>query len=200
MNNKIKTLCCSSCGLMMQNSVQEHGLKCPRCNTIVCMKHKNIGYDLSLAIAAFILFFPAMYLPILSFKLGSTVQVGNMFFALKYFYDGGYGLLSIIVFITTIFAPLVYIVVSILIFAPLYENQRPKYMKTYYKILYELREWVMLDIYIIAVLVSIIKLEATADVIYGSGIFILALLSALTFLMVNSFTPKQIWKYYHNAN
>lgn len=200
MKDKTKVLCCQSCGLMIQNKFDEHNIKCPRCLTKVCKKHHKIEYDLSLAIASLLLFFPSMYLPVLSFQLGSHTQIGNMFFALKYFYNGGYEILSVIVFFTTIFAPLIYIIVSVLMYAALYEKRRPKYMKMYYKILFELREWVMLDIYIIAVLVSIVKLEATADVIYGPGILVLAILSALTFLSVNAFTPKQVWRAYHHAN
>jgi len=200
MEKEIKILCCSGCGLMMENEVDAHNIKCPRCFTRVCKRHNRISYDLSLAITSLLLFFPAMYLPVLSFQLGSHIQEGNMFFALKYFFTGGYEPLSFLVFFTTVFAPLIYIVVSILMYAPLFERKRPKFMKTYYKILFELREWVMVDIYIISVLVSIVKLEDTSDVIYGPGILFLALLAGTTFLLVNAFTPKQIWRAYHNAN
>lgn len=184
----------------MENNIGEHDIKCPRCLTTVCKKHNRISYDLSLAIASLIVYFPAMYLPILSFKLGSQVQEGNMFFALRYFFNGGYEILSVIVLFTTILAPLIYITMSVLMYGALYEKRRPKFMKLYYKTLFDLREWVMLDIYIISVLVSIVKLEATADVIYGPGIGILAVLAALTFLSVNAFTPKQVWRAYHNAH
>ena len=200
MKKDTKLLCCSACGLMMENNIGEHDIKCPRCLTTVCKKHNRISYDLSLAIASLIVYFPAMYLPILSFKLGSQVQEGNMFFALRYFFNGGYEILSVIVLFTTILAPLIYITMSVLMYGALYEKRRPKFMKLYYKTLFDLREWVMLDIYIISVLVSIVKLEATADVIYGPGIGILAVLAALTFLSVNAFTPKQVWRAYHNAH
>jgi|GEM_PF-4783827 len=196
----MKVLCCSGCGLMIENEIHERDIKCPRCLTIVCKKHNKISYDLSLAIASLLLFFPAMYLPVLSFQLGSSIQEGNMFFALKYFYTGGYQPLSAVVFFTTIFAPLIYIVISILMYAPLHEKRRPKYMNIYYKILFELREWVMIDIYIISVLVSIVKLEATSEVIYGPGLLMLTFLAATTFLSVNAFTPKQVWRAYHNAH
>lgn len=200
MKKDLKTLCCPSCGLMMQNETYEHGIECPRCFTSVCKKHHELSYDLGLSIVALILFFPAMYLPVLSFKLGLDIQEGNMFFALKYFYEGGYGSLSVVVFFVTIFAPFAYVIVSVLMFGALHENRRPRLMKWYYKILFELREWVMLDIYIVSVLVSVVKLEATSEVIYGPGIIFLALLASVTFLLTNGFTPKQIWKAYHNAN
>ncbi|MDF1880819.1 paraquat-inducible protein A [Sulfurimonas sp. MAG313] len=200
MKKETKILSCSACGLMMQNELEENNIKCPRCLTTVCKKHNKTSYDLTLAIASLLLFFPAMYLPILSFQLGSQTQVGNMFFALKYFYEGGYELLSVLVFFTTILAPLIYIVISVLMFSALYEKRKPRFMKFYYKVLYELRGWVMLDIYIISVLVSIIKLEDTSEVVYGPGLWNYALLAGLSFLAINAFTPKQIWKAYHDAN
>jgi paraquat-inducible protein A len=200
MNQNLKTLCCSGCGLMMQNRTEEHGIKCPRCLTSICKKHNKVSYDLSLSIVAMLLFFPAVTLPILSFQLGLDTQIGNMFFALKYFYSGGYWVLSILVFFISIFIPLLYIVTSVLMFGALYEKRRPRFMKLYYKILFDLREWVMLDIYIVSVLVSIVKLENTSDVIFGPGIFVLALLAGVSFLLTNSFTPKQVWRAYNEAN
>jgi len=200
MKKETKILCCSGCGLMMQNNVDDYSIKCPRCFTSVCKKHHKLNYDLSLAIGAFLLFFPAMYLPVLSFKLGSQIQEGNMFFAVEYFFTGGYELLSALLLFTTVLAPLIYIVTAIFMYGALYEQRRPKYMKLYFKILFELKEWVMVDIYIISVLVSIIKLEATSDVIYGPGIVFLAGLAVLSFLLTNAFSPKQVWRAYHNAH
>ena len=200
MKNQVKTLACPNCGLMMHNHADDYAIKCPRCRKSVCKKHPKISYNLALSIAALVLFFPAMYLPILSFHLGFATQVGNMFFSLKYFYEGGYAILSLLVLFTTILAPLVYIIVSVLMYSALYEKRKPRFMKVYYKILFRLREWVMLDIYIISVLVSIVKLEATAEVIYGAGILVLAVLALLTFLMTNAFNPKQVWRNYHNAH
>lgn len=200
MNNDTKILCCSGCGLMMQNKIDEYNIRCPRCLTSVCKKNYSVDYNLSLCIAALILFFPAMFLPVLTFKLGLTEQTGNMFSALKYFYEDGYVLISILVFFTTIFAPFVQIVVSILMYSALYQNRKPRFMKSYFKILHTLRHWVMLDVYIIAVLVSVIKLTATSEVIYGPGLLMLGFLSIFSFLLSNSFSSKHIWEAYHNAH
>ncbi|HIC45012.1 MAG TPA: paraquat-inducible protein A [Sulfurimonas sp.] len=199
MKIETKLLCCRACGLMMQNNIPDFTVKCPRCLVVVSKKHHKLYYELILAIAAFLCYFPAMYLPILSFQLGSQVQEGNMLFALKYFFNGGYEILGVIVFFTTIFTPLLYIIAAIFMYGALYENRKPVLMKLYFKVLHDLREWVMLDIYVVSVLVSIIKLEEMADVIYGPGIIMLTVLAALNFLLVNAFSPKHIWDTYHNA-
>ncbi len=197
MIDEMKTLCCPSCGLMLKSEDKGNSVKCPRCYALVIKEGHRLSYDLALSIAALILYFPAMFLPILSYKLGLTTQTGNMFFALKYFYEDGYELLSVIVFFTTILAPFIYIIVSFLMFSALYEKRKTKYMKFYFSILFYLREWVMLDIYIISILVSIVKLQATADVMFGSGLIFLVGLSLCSFLLSNAFSPRQIWRAYH---
>ena len=194
-----ETLCCHSCGLMMQDNINVNRVYCPRCDTCVRKKTFSVEHDLGLAIAGLIVFFPAMTLPIISFKLGESVQHDTMFSALKYFYADGYPLLSLLVFFTSVLAPFLQIIISLLIFAPLYEKRRPRFMKLYFKILYHLQGWVMLDVYVIAILVSIIKLTATSDVLYGSGLLMFILLSGFSYLLSRSFSPEKTWKAYHNA-
>jgi len=195
-----ETLCCHSCGLMMQDDPNANRLYCPRCDTCVRKKIGFIENDLGFSIAALILFFPTMMLPIISFKLGGSVQHNNMLSALEYFYLDGYPELSVLVFFTSIFAPFVQIVISILMFTSLYEKRRPRFMKFYFKTLHILKHWAMLDVYGIAILVSIVKLKDTSEVIYGSGLLMFVFLTYFSFLLSRSFSPKKIWKAYYAAH
>jgi len=195
-----ETLCCHGCGLMIEDDASASRLHCPRCETCVRKKVGSIENDLGYALAGLILFFPAMTLPIISFKLADTTLVNTMFTALPYFYKDGYLILSILVFFTSVFAPLIQIIISILLFAPLYEGKRPRFIKPYFKTLHFLNEWVMLDVYVIAVLVSVVKLSDTSEVIFGSGLVMFILLTSFSFLLSQSFSPSKIWKAYYAAN
>ena len=185
---------------MMQDDAAAYRIKCPRCNATVRKKAYSFDYILGLAIAALIVFTPAMYLPILIFKIGGSEQVNNMFSALSAFYYGGYPELSLLVLFITIVAPITQIVVSILMFYPLSRGEKPKYMKMYYKILYLVRYWMMLDVYIIAILVSIVKLTATAELLLGPGVIMFVSLAVFCFLLSNTFSANQVWKAYHDAH
>lgn len=193
-------LCCSACGFIMQDDEHAYQIKCPRCSASVRKQAYAIEYSLSLSIAALIMFIPAMFSPILIFKIAGIEKVNTMFSALKAFYEGGYPELGLLVLLITIVAPITQIIVSILMFYPLSRNKKPKYMKVYYKILYMIRQWMMLDVYIIAILVSIVKLTATAELVLGSGIVMFVSLAVFNFLLSNSFSPNQIWKVYHDAH
>jgi len=191
---------CSACGLLMEDDVSANQIVCPRCTKSVRKRPHSIEGDLGLAIGALILFFPSMTLPIMTFELGNEGSVDTMLSALYYFYLDGYPALSILVFFTSIFAPFAQIIVSILLFRSLVKYRKPRYMKIYFKILSKLRHWVMLDVYLIAILVSTVKLSADADVVFGPGLLLFVFLMIFSFLLSSRFDRKQIWKAYHHAN
>jgi paraquat-inducible protein A len=191
---------CSACGLLMEDDAAASQIICPRCTKSVRKRPHSIEADLGLAIGALILFFPSMSLPIMTFELGNEGSVDTMLSALYYFYLDGYPALSVLVFFTSIFAPFLQIIVSILLFTPLLNSKKPRYMKIYFKVLSTLRHWVMLDVYLIAILVSTVKLRADADVIFGPGLLLFVFLMIFSFLLSSRFDRKQIWKVYHHAH
>jgi paraquat-inducible protein A len=141
-----------------------------------------------------------MSLPIMTFELGNEGSVDTMLSALYYFYLDGYPALSVLVFFTSIFAPFIQIIISILLFTPLVNHKKPRYMKVYFKVLSKLRHWIMLDVYLIAILVSTVKLRADADVVFGPGLLLFVFLMIFSFLLSSRFDRKQIWKVYHYAH
>lgn len=191
---------CAACGLLMEDNTSADWINCPRCKNLVRKQAHSLSGSLGLAIGAMIMFFPAMLLPIMSFQLGNSGQVDTMFSALYYFYLDGYPMLSVLVFLTSIFTPFVQILVSILIYSALVKNKKPKKMKLYFNILVKVRHWIMLDVYVIAILVSTVKLSATAEVIFGPGMVMFVFLMIFSFLLSSRFNKKQIWKAYHHAH
>ncbi len=195
-----EVMCCSACGLIVQDSDKTSKLKCPRCETNLKIEFNSIEYDLALSITALILFYPAMTYPILSFQLGGNIQDSNMFSSIITFYDEGYVLLSLLVLFTVVLAPLVQICISILLFGALHGNRKPAFMRFYFKTLQVLRHWVMLDVYIIAIIVSIVKLSDTSEVIYGKGLILFTALSICSFFLNICFSPHKTWKAYYATN
>jgi paraquat-inducible protein A len=195
----MNALCCSSCGLMMQDEPSAKEIYCPRCEHCVRKEACSIAFALSLAIAALIMFVPAITLPILTFELGNTKQTSTMLTALYYFFQDGYPELSVILFLSTIMAPFVQILVSLFFYLSLSRKIKPKHMKFCYRILFYIRDWVMLDIYLIAILVAFIKLSATSEIIYGTGLVFFVFLMLFSFLLNRCLSPKKIWKAYHDA-
>ena len=55
-----EVICCSACGLLMEDKASARQIFCPRCQSTVRKLPRNIESDLGLAIAALIVFFPVM--------------------------------------------------------------------------------------------------------------------------------------------
>ena len=197
MKNRDRIYACSGCGLLVQNSESSAHLHCPRCQTNIVTPVRSIGYQLGLAIAALIMYFPAMTMPLLSFKLGSDIREGTMVSSLIYFNEQGYALISVVAFFTSMLAPLIFLLTSLYVLYMLYNQQKPRKMKLLFTILYKIREWVMIDVYVIAILVSIVKLTSTADVIYNIGLVSFVSLTVFIVMLSLNFSPNQLWKSYH---
>jgi paraquat-inducible protein A len=185
---------------LVEDDAYAYHLDCPRCENLIRKQPHDLEGDLGLAIGAMIMFFPSMLLPIMRFQLGNEGNVDTMLSALYYFYQDGYPALSVLVFFTSILAPFIQIFVSALLYSSLVKHKKPKYMKLYFKILSKINHWTMLDVYIIAILVSTVKLSATADVVFGPGMIMFVFLMIFSFLLSSRFDPKQIWKVYHHAH
>jgi paraquat-inducible protein A len=54
--------------------------------------------------------------------------------------------------------------------------------------------WAMLDVFVLAVLVSLVKLQRLATVIPGKGLIAFAAVVVLTILASASFDPQLIWR------
>ena len=59
--------------------------------------------------------------------------------------------------------------------------------------IYRIGPWAMLDVFLLAVMVALIRFEKFATVIPGPGIFIFASVVVLTILASSSYDPRLIW-------
>jgi paraquat-inducible protein A len=62
------------------------------------------------------------------------------------------------------------------------------------RLLYHLREWSMLDIYLLGLLVSIVKISSMAGLALGPGIFCFVVLMICLLVGLNEFDPESHWQ------
>jgi len=63
-----------------------------------------------------------------------------------------------------------------------------------YKFIDAVGPWAMLDVFLLAVLVALVKLNALAKVVPGPGLFAFTMVVVLTMLASAAFDPKLIWE------
>jgi paraquat-inducible protein A len=63
-----------------------------------------------------------------------------------------------------------------------------------YRVIESIGRWAMLDVFVLAVLVSLVKLQRLATIIPGPGLLAFAFVVVFTILASASFDPQLIWE------
>ena len=169
---------------------------CPRCGArLHSRKVRSIERTWALLIAATILYLPANLLPIMTtiytgYERSDTILTGVIHLALE-----GLWPLAALVFFASVVVPILKIIsLSYLLFSIQRHSRRQVFERTrIYRLIEGIGRWSMLDIYVIALLVALVKLGAIASVEAESGALFFGALVVVTMLAAKSFDPRLIW-------
>jgi len=76
-----------------------------------------------------------------------------------------------------------------------FASRRRRLERTWiYRLIDVIGPWAMLDVFLLAILVALVKLGELATVLPGRGLFAFAAMVVLTILATTSFDPAQIWE------
>jgi paraquat-inducible protein A len=199
MSDAAAMIACKTCGQVHEIDPLPPGAvgKCARCGgTITRRTPGSLHLTAAFALAALLLFIPANVFPILRIDLYGASQTNTIWQGcVRLAQDGDY-FIAVIVFLASIFIPLVklcglfFLVVSVKL-----NFTRWKVLRTWvYRIIDGVGRWAMLDVFVLAILVSLVRLQRLASVIPGKGALAFALVVVCTLLASASFDPQLIWE------
>jgi len=167
-------ICCHDCGLLQQIShMPEDGtVKCCRCDATLRNRQrikpaKSIEHTLALVITALVLFIIANVYPILQIQVAGHELGTTLFACVSYLFTHEMLFLAGLVFLTTIGAPLIQLTGILYIFLPLHFHRIPPYAPQVYRLVRTVRAWSMLEVLMLGIIVSVVKLSAMATIIPG---------------------------------
>jgi paraquat-inducible protein A len=165
---------CPQCDLLMTLSPLSAGQRavCPRCGALIRQAGTDpIGKPLALAAAALLLFFPANVLPILALDILGHGSVSTVVGAVQVLFSGGLSLVGLMVLFCSILAPLAAMGLLFVVLFFLRLGRGPSFLPGFFRFYLHLDSWAMLEVYMIGLLVSIVKLLDMARVDVGIGLF-----------------------------
>ena len=186
---------CQTCGLVVKFS-KERELLCPRCNSKLRLrKYHSIQRTWALLISAIFMYIPAntetvMYTVNVGEKTSDTIISGIIFF-----FESGEWPLAIIIFLASVLLPLLKIILMIYLLYTVGNRKADRRAENtrLYRIAELVGRWSMLDIFVIAILVALVQLDALTTIIPGNGAIAFAAVVILTMLAVKSFDPRLLW-------
>ena len=160
-------IACEFCDQVSRLPALEPGEKacCSRCGGLLAkMSRSPIEGTLAVAIAAGLLLVLANVYPFLRFSLEGQVQENKIITGVFGLWDAGQGGLAALILFTTVIAPALRILGLIYVLFPLSIGRVPPHVAGALRFQEALVSWAMLDVYMLALLVALVKLAQMAKV------------------------------------
>ncbi|KJH83621.1 paraquat-inducible protein A [Pseudomonas fluorescens] len=188
---------CHECDLLMRKPQLAHGEKaeCPRCGyELYAHRHNVIDRSLALVIAALLLFIPANFLPIMQLNLLGQSSQDTVWSGVVGLFDTGMQGVSVVVFLCSMGVPLLKLLCQLVVLLTIRWNIARSYGLLLYRIYHHLRDWGMLEVYLMGVLVAIVKLADMAAITVGLGLVCFVSLLLIQVWLEVVMSPHQIWQ------
>jgi paraquat-inducible protein A len=195
-NSTGKIVACETCGLVQEMGKISFGCKaeCARCGSKL---HRRIPYSrqrtLAFSIAALILYFPSNFYPLITAEYHGQHTQTTVLQGIRALFEHHQYFIACLVFCTSLLSPAVKIIA--LIFLPLtLDWPRFKKARTWvYRVIRVIDPWNMLEVFLLAIAVSMIEMGQIASVYPGRGVFSFAAVVVLTLMGTLSFDPRLLW-------
>ena len=187
---------CKTCGLIQQldHLPRGHQAECVRCGELV-LRDSPYARPLTAAfcLAALFLYVPANIYPVMMMHYLGRETENTVWAGVQALWRDGMWGVAIIVFMASILVPLLkllglFFLVSVR--GPRWQKGRTHIFKWIEKI----GPWAMLDVFLLAIMVAVIRFGKFATVIPGPGIVAFTSVVVLTLLASACFEPRLIWK------
>lgn len=188
---------CHECDLLMLKPQLQSGesADCPRCGyELYRHRHQVVRRSLALVIAALLLYVPANFLPIMQLNLLGQSSQDTVWSGVLGLYGTGMQGIAVVVFLCSMGVPLLKLLCQLAVLLSIRWGIGRSYGLLLYRIYQHLREWGMLEVYLMGTLVSIVKLIGLADLSLGFGLACFIGLLLLQVWLEVTMSPHQIWE------
>lgn len=190
-------IACHECDLLMRKPdlALEQKASCPRCGFELYAHRAHVERrSLALVLTALVLFLPANFLPIMQLSLLGQSTQDTLWSGVVGLWRSDMEVVALVVFMCSMVVPLLKLLCQLLVLLCIRWRLALGWGRQLYRSYHHLREWGMLEVYLIGILVSIVKLIDMADLTLGTGLFcFIGLLLAQVWLEV-TMSPHQIWE------
>ncbi|KJK23484.1 paraquat-inducible protein A [Burkholderiaceae bacterium 16] len=169
---------------------------CPRCGAVLHhRKPASASRTWAFLLAAYLLYIPANLLPVMVTQSILGTQRDTIMSGVIYLWLSGSHMLALVVLIASIVVPLLKMMILTLLLISVRRRStwRIREQTRLYALVEVIGRWSMLDIFVVALLASLVQVGALATVAPGAGALAFASVVVLTMLASLSFDPRLLW-------
>lgn len=140
------------------------------------------------------MYLPAILLPLMTMESFGFRDSANIIDSISNFYQNGYFLVSFMVLLSAVIFPFILLTSVFIISIHLYLHRYPKYLAKLFRTYLHLEEWAMVEVYLLGIMVTIIKMGTSTDISYSAGIFCFTGLVLLTIAIAATIDNDFFWQ------
>ncbi|CAH2780637.1 MAG: Paraquat-inducible protein A [uncultured Paraburkholderia sp.] len=167
--------------------------RCPRCGaTLYSGVARKLDAICAMTLAALITFVIAQGFPIVELETNGITSQTTLFGALVALWGEDMQIVAVMVFCSTILFPLTELVALLYVLMPLRSGYVPPGFSRVLRAIQFVRPWGMIEVFMLGVLVTLVKMVSLARVIPEAALFAFGVLT-LMFAVVVTFDPRILW-------
>ncbi|MGD9096947.1 MAG: paraquat-inducible protein A [Desulfobacterales bacterium] len=189
-------IACHECDLVHQLGAVPLGAtaRCSRCGgALYRPKTDTFNRTLALALTGLVLFIIANTNPFLGFKIGAQIRETTLVTGIYQLYHQDMYTIATLVLFTVVIVPAIHLLCMLYILLPLRANRIPPHLARVLRLVMFLKPWGMMEVFMLGILVSVVKLVKMATIIPGAALY--AFLALIFILAATAVTldEHQIW-------
>lgn len=187
---------CEECDLLVTVPDIREGERadCPRCgNTLTQRPSHGFERALAFAVAGCVFFAISLAYPFLTLAKGGIENVMTLPEASIAIYREQDPVLAIIVFVAIIALPILLQVTIIALAMPLVLGRSVSWLPQVGKLMFRLNDWAMVEVFVIGVIVSLVKIAKLATVILGLSFWAYILFALCLTAALSGLDRLQVW-------
>jgi paraquat-inducible protein A len=168
---------------------------CVRCGSVLFRAQANsIDRTLAWTFAGLVLYVVAVSFPFLAMKNGPISNETGLLTGIQQLFNQGIIPLATLVLLTCVIVPLLQMLGLLYIFIPLKLNVRAKFAIPVFRLFNHIKPWSMMEIYMLGILVSIVKLGKMATIVPGLAVIAFGLLIFVLSFALSAVDEHMVWE------
>ena len=189
-------IACSDCDLLQRLPILAPGesARCPRCGNVMASKRPDsLNRTLALTVAAAVALLVANAVPMLGLSAAGREASTTVLGGVQVMWQEGQPVVSVIMLFAAVIAPALDIAMMLIILTAVRRPPAPGWVGTLLRYCHIIRPWRMVEVMMLGILVSLIKIAELATVITGMAMWAVAALIVLLAAMSSNFDPDEVW-------
>lgn len=190
-----RLIACEECDVLHRRIALNAGCAahCIRCGAELFRSRTfHIDTVLALTIGSLLVLVMANAFPIVTLEMKGARNGSTLFGAIETLYREGRPIVAGLVLTTTILLPLTELMILLYLLVPLRQGRLPARFGLCLRVIQAIRPWGMIEVFLLGVLVSLVKLSNTASILPGVALWAFAALTVLLAVIL-MFDPRHLW-------